>query len=69
MVAHDSTNLTDGVGGPQDPRVLYTAQDVADDVAGLGLRPVRLERVRRPVTMPDGAQREALDALALFRRA
>ena len=68
-VAHDSTNLTDGVGGPQDPGVLYTAQDVADDIAGLGLAPVRLERVRRLVTTPDGAQREAVDALALFGRA
>jgi len=69
VVAHDSTNLTDGVGGPQDPGVLYTAQDVADDIAGLGLAPVRLERVRRLVTTPDGAQREAVDALALFGRA
>ena len=68
VVAHDSTNLTDGVGGPQDPGVLYTAQDVADDIAGLGLAPVRLERVRRLVTTPDGAQREAVDALALFGR-
>ena len=29
VIAHDSRNLTDGTGGPQDPTVLYTAADVA----------------------------------------
>ena len=26
VIAHDSRNLTDGTGGPQDPHVLYTAE-------------------------------------------
>lgn len=67
VVAHDSDNLAHGFGGPQDPAVLYTAQDVAADVAGLGLDPVRLEAARRPVQTPDGTV-EAIDALALLRR-
>jgi SAM-dependent methyltransferase len=67
VIAHDSENITRGYGGPQDPAVLYTAEDVAADVAGLGLVPVRLERVTRSVATSDGA-RDALDALAVLRR-
>src|SRR5664279_1299230 len=36
LVAHDSTNLEHGHGGPQDPDVLYTAHDVVTDIAGRG---------------------------------
>ena len=34
LVAHDSTNLTEGTGGPQDPAVLMTAEDVLADLDG-----------------------------------
>jgi SAM-dependent methyltransferase len=67
VVAHDSENLAHGTGGPADPAVLYTAQDVLEDVAGHGLEVLRAETVRRPVEAPDGP-RDALDALALLRR-
>ena len=33
LVAHDSANLTEGVGGPQDGTVLMTAEDVLSDLA------------------------------------
>ncbi|MBV6702454.1 class I SAM-dependent methyltransferase [Kitasatospora aureofaciens] len=49
VIGHDLSNLTEGVGGPQDPRVLYTPDDVLADLAGHGLRTVRAERVHRPV--------------------
>jgi len=49
VVAHDSTNLAEGTGGPQDPAVLYTAADVLDDLAGVDLDVVRAERVAREV--------------------
>ena len=49
VVAHDSTNLTEGTGGPQDASVLYTAKDVLDDLAGADLDVVRAERVPRVV--------------------
>jgi len=62
VVAHDLINLTDGHGGPQDPAVLYTADDVVADLAGSGLRVQRAERVRRPVEGPDGVV-EAIDCL------
>ncbi|EON25304.1 methyltransferase type 12 [Nocardioides sp. CF8] len=53
-VAHDSTNLTEGTGGPQDPAVLMTAQDVLDDLDGIEVEVVRAERVERVVTADDG---------------
>jgi SAM-dependent methyltransferase len=49
LVAHDSLNLTEGTGGPQDPGVLYTAEDVLEDLAGEQFDTVRAERVERPV--------------------
>jgi len=67
VVAHDSANLEHGWGGPQDPAVLYTADDVAADIDGSGLTVERAEVVRRPVETADG-ERVALDALLRARR-
>jgi SAM-dependent methyltransferase len=53
-VAHDSTNLTEGTGGPQDPAVLMTAQDVLADLDGIDVDVVRAERVARVVSADDG---------------
>ena len=36
LVAHDTTNLTEGTGGPQDASVLLTAADVLDDLGDSG---------------------------------
>jgi SAM-dependent methyltransferase len=68
LVAHDSTNLTEGTGGPQDPAVLFTAADVVADVGDAGaVEVVRAERVPRTVTAEDDhggtAERVAWDAL------
>jgi SAM-dependent methyltransferase len=65
VIAHDSRNLTDGTGGPPDPRVLYTAADVTDDLAGLPLHIDRAGEVLRPI---EGADRPAIDAMVLARR-
>jgi SAM-dependent methyltransferase len=67
LVAHDSDNIANGYGGPQDPAVLYTAQDVCRDLQDSGLRIERAERVERPVQTPDG-ERVALDALVRASR-
>lgn len=65
-VAHHSENLTEGVGGPQDPDVLYSQTDVVEDLAGLeDLHVVRAEQVKRNV--PDEA-RPALDVLVTVNR-
>ncbi|HET9718559.1 MAG TPA: class I SAM-dependent methyltransferase [Solirubrobacteraceae bacterium] len=67
VVAHDSANLTDGYGGPQDPLVLYSAADVVADLTGSGLDVERAEQVRRPVAV-DGDERIALDAVVRASR-
>lgn len=54
LVAHDTTNLTEGSGGPQDPSVLYTAGDVVADLADRDFETVIAERVSRVVAAPDG---------------
>ncbi len=70
VVAHDSSNLTEGTGGPQDPSVLYTADDVLADLSGADLEVVRAERVSRVVAAKDehGSEGTAWDALVLVRR-
>ncbi len=65
VVGHDASNLTDGYGGPKDPRVLFSAGEVAAELPGLTVE--RAERVERPVPA-DGGERVALDALVLARR-
>jgi SAM-dependent methyltransferase len=64
VVGHDRANLG-GVGGPQDPAVLHTPEEV---VAGLdGLAILRAETVKRPVTL-DGRTVDALDTLVVAVR-
>lgn len=68
VIAHDLTNLAEGVGGPQDPTVLFTPQDVVADLAGIPQVVVeRAERVYRPVATPEG-ERNAIDALVRVHR-
>lgn len=68
VVAHDTTNLAEGTGGPSDPAVLYTAEEVLGDLDGERFEVVRAGRVER-VVPPDTtahrgeATRTAYDAL------
>ena len=63
LVGHDSRNLSEGWGGPQDPAVLYTPEDV---VAALdGLEVVKAEPVLRPVEEENAT---AVDALVRATR-
>lgn len=61
VVGHALRNLTDGVGGPQDARLLHTEEQLSNAAAGLHVE--RLEEVRRPTA--DG---DAIDLLLLARR-
>ena len=63
LVAHDSSNLTEGTGGPQDPSVLMTADDVLADLGDASYDVVEAARVARPVPAPDGTKHTAYDAL------
>jgi SAM-dependent methyltransferase len=65
VVGHDSTNLTEGHGGPQDPAVLYGTDDLVGDLGGLEV--IRAQRVRRTVDT-DGGEAEAIDALVRARK-
>jgi len=60
VIGHDLTNLAEGVGGPQDPEVLYTPEAVSAELPGL--RVVRAERVHRTVERDDGPA-TAIDTL------
>ena len=62
-VAHDSSNLTEGTGGPQDPSVLMTADDVLIDLTGEPFEVIRAERVARPV-----GDATAYDCLVVLER-
>ncbi len=67
VVGHDLANLTAGIGGPQDPEVLFTSDDVVSDIGGSGLLVERAEQVRRPVATDDG-EIDALDVLVRAAR-
>lgn len=62
LVAHAKRNLTDGVGGPPDPTLLCTVEEVVDDLAGTGLDVEVAREIIRPVETDDG-ERHAIDLL------
>lgn len=64
LVGHDLLNLTEGVGGPSDPDLLFTPDDVAAELHGLDVE--KAERVLRDV---HDADRPAIDALVRATRA
>ncbi len=64
-VAHDRANLDGGHGGPRDPAVLATAEEVAGELDGLDVATARV--VERPVETPGGPV-TALDSLVLAVR-
>ena len=67
LVAHLSDNLTEVVGGPPDPTVLFTERDVVADLAGTDVVVERAERVER-VVPAEGAGAVALDVLVRAHR-
>ncbi len=75
LVAHDASNLAEGTGGPQDPAVLYTAEEVLGDLDGERFEVERAERVARVVPAVDATHehpgvpsRTAYDALCRVLR-
>lgn len=60
VVGHDRSNLNEGVGGPQDPDVLYTPESIVAELRGLDVR--EAGRVYRPVETDTGTH-EAVDTL------
>ena len=67
VVAHDSTNLAGGTGGPPNPDVLYRPDDVLADLEAAGIE-VTVERAETVQRVVAGAERPALDCLVRVRR-
>jgi SAM-dependent methyltransferase len=68
VIGHDRSNIKEGYGGPQDPAILFSPDDITDDLAGIEeLRVVRADRVMRP-GMTDDGERAAIDALVRAER-
>jgi SAM-dependent methyltransferase len=64
-VCHDLSNHAEGVGGPTDPAVLMTAQDVLADLGGSAFEVQRAGRVARQVRAGnDDGHREDATAVA-----
>jgi len=59
VIGHDLLNLTEGSGGPTEPDVLFTPDEIVGEIGGLQVE--KAERVRRPaddgVTPRDAARR------------
>jgi SAM-dependent methyltransferase len=64
LVGHDLRNMTEGVGGPSDPDIHVTPDEIASELPGLEIE--KAERVFRDVR---GEERDAIDALVRARRA
>jgi len=63
LVGHDRANLTDGVGGPSDPDLLYTADEIATELPGL-----EIEKATTVLRDVDGEDRDAIDTIVRARR-
>jgi 2-polyprenyl-3-methyl-5-hydroxy-6-metoxy-1,4-benzoquinol methylase len=63
LLGHDLTNLSDGVGGPSDPDILYTAEEIASELPGL-----EIEKATTVLRDVDGEDRDAIDTLVRARR-
>jgi SAM-dependent methyltransferase len=66
IVGHDQTNLTEGAGGPQDPDLLFTADELAASLTAAhpDFTIERAEAVRRDAP----AARAPIDAVLVARR-
>jgi SAM-dependent methyltransferase len=63
LVGHDLANATDGVGGPSDPDLLYTADEIASELPGL-----EIEKATTVLRDVDGENRDAIDTLVRARK-
>jgi len=63
LIGHDRANLTDGVGGPSDPDLLYTADEIATELPGL-----EIEKATTVLRDVDGEDRDAIDTIVRARR-
>jgi SAM-dependent methyltransferase len=60
VIGHDASNIDHGVGGPQDPTVLYSAADITAVLRGFEVKGAGM--VLRPVNV-EGVEHNAIDVL------
>jgi SAM-dependent methyltransferase len=63
LLGHDLRNATEGVGGPSDPDILYTADEITGELPGLVI-----EKVTTVLRDVRGEERDAIDTLIRARR-
>jgi len=63
LIGHDLTNMTEGAGGPSDPSIHVTPDEIAAELPGLEIE--KADRVLRDVA---GEERDAIDALVRARK-
>lgn len=63
LLGHDLANLTEGVGGPKDTDLLYTAEQIATELPGL-----EIEKATTILRDVDGEEHDAIDTLVRARR-
>lgn len=65
VIGHDASNLTEGIGGPQDPDVLYSHREVTQALPDMSVE--KAETIQRRVETGEG-DRIAIDVLVRLRR-
>lgn len=65
VVGHDRDNIAHGHGGPQDPELLHTAEEIVAQLPGLTVH--RAGSARRPVQTDQG-ERVAIDTVVRAQR-
>lgn len=63
LIGHDVANLTHGVGGPSDPDILSTPEEIASELPGL-----EIEKATTFLRDVHGEERAAIDNLVRARR-
>lgn len=72
IAGHDLSNIEEGIGGPQDPAVLYTAEMILPILSDMDI--LRAEKVRRPldhegaVVSAEEPGKSPVDCVVLARR-
>ncbi|MCC3318014.1 class I SAM-dependent methyltransferase [Nocardia africana] len=61
VLGHDTTNIADGYGGPQDPAILFTPDDVVADLTAA--EHIRIDTAQRVLRETEGC--DAIDALVV----
>ena len=63
LLGHDLRNATEGIGGPSDPDILYTADEIARELPGL-----EIEKATTVLRDVRGEERDAIDTLVRATR-